>query len=185
MRQLVLAWVLLCCGAIPAWATTAENGFSQKSAEASLTLELRTIARVDVSALWFNDSEGDRMPTAELYLTQYNRQGYPRIIDGFTGHTPQLQAVDLDGDGQVEILLRYKAGGHQTLMNVYRLEGNLLRRLPSDDLVSDRDGIELQYTSAGEPRIRIISSRDTNADKALLVTTDYRLQDGKLVEAKD
>ncbi|MGX2952476.1 hypothetical protein ACWAU3_04925 [Shewanella sp. JL219SE-S6] len=70
-------------------------------------------------------------------------------------------------------------------MNVYRLEGNLLRRLPSDDLVSDRDGIELQYTSAGEPRIRVISSRDANADKALLVTTDYRLQDGRLVEAKD
>ncbi|MGX2952475.1 hypothetical protein ACWAU3_04920 [Shewanella sp. JL219SE-S6] len=93
MRQLVLAWVLLCCGAIPAWATTAENGFFQKSAEVSLTLELRTIARVDVSALWFTDSEGDRMPTAELYLTQYNRQGYPRIIDGFTGHTPNCKRL--------------------------------------------------------------------------------------------
>ncbi|QSX39439.1 hypothetical protein [Shewanella cyperi] len=153
---------------------------AQKDPIAELNLNLGPINKLQVSEFWFTSNECIRMPTEDFYVIQYNTNGYPAIIDRETGHGPKLQTVDLDSDGIEEVVLAFKSGGNQTLMNIYRLSDFNLSKLDTTKLSSNMASIEIVENSNSPVFIKVSNAEVAPSNQQIVVVENYFLSNGKL-----
>jgi hypothetical protein len=180
MKKLVVCMLLL-ANTATAEDLLCDGNFAQKLASEHVEMNLASISKVDVSPLWFRTPEGLSMPTSELYVTQYNQYGYPKVIDSVVGHNEELSTVDLNADGNPELLLKFKAGGNQTLINIYQLEKHDLIKLDSNTIASNMDSIEVIQEVNRPPYIKFSNVEFDSMHNQKIVTNMYYLKGNKLV----
>jgi hypothetical protein len=158
-----------------------DGNFAQKRTDEHIEMNLGNISKVDVAPLWFKTTEGVYMPTSELYVTQYNHHGYPMVIDNVVGHNAVLSKVDLNADGKTELVLKFKAGGNQTLINIYQLVNHKLVKLDSNNVASNMDSMEIIQEDNRPPYIKFSNVEFDSLNNQKVVMSRYYLNGNKLV----
>lgn len=99
---------------------------------------------VKVWSVW--DGEG---PTTWMELKHRQDTGSWTTPYRFEGHSTELEARDVDGDGSPELVVRYACGGHTRVMNILRvdLEGFLVP-IPGAEVGSDLPELVLEDRDA-------------------------------------
>ena len=77
--------------------------------------------KIGVAKLLYCDKSGDFMPTNERYIIIYSDDAYPIIGSIILGHTVSLKIEDVDGDGELELLSYYFAGGNQYVLELFEI----------------------------------------------------------------
>ncbi|MDX1282513.1 hypothetical protein [Shewanella colwelliana] len=180
MKKLVTL-ILFVAGTATAADIPCDGNFAQKLASEHIEFNLPSISKVDVAPLWFRTNEGVSMPTSELYVTQYNHHGYPKVIDRVVGHNEELSKVDLNADGNPELILKFKSGGNQTLINIYQLEKHDLIKLDSNAIASNMDSIEIIQEVNRPPYIKFSNVEFDSMNNQKIVTSMYYLNGNKLI----
>ena len=63
----------------------------------------------------------------------------------FEGHSVELEARDVDGDGRPELIVRYACGAHTRVVNVFRVDvDGFLVPVPGAEIGSDWPEISLE-----------------------------------------
>lgn len=184
-KNTIIIKLLLILIFLPACATgepVNDGNFSQRKTDVFIKLEHKFIKKIDVSNLMYRGSDGLEMPTSDLYVTQYNRFGYPLIIDSFEGHTAKLEQLDLNNDGIKEVIIKYNAGAHQTFMRVYQFENNRLKYFPSNVLVSNMGAIELIVTQSGQSIIEVKNTGKYSTDETKVIVEYFQMKKSKFTQ---
>jgi hypothetical protein len=104
----------------------------------------------------------------------------------FEGHSIELKAQDIDGDGKPEVIVRYACGGHTRVVNIFRIDMNgFLTPIPGAEvgsdwpeiLIEDRDGdgkIEIYAKQRDWERVPVQNP----------ITEIYVYRDGKFQKKK-
>jgi len=151
------------------------------------------ITRVDVAHLGFRNGRGHITETNGLYVTAYYKNGEPVII-GYVegGFDPELSALDLDGEGKKEVLLKYHVGAHTSGYKIYKIfddGATEIQSIDSDEITSNLDSIKINY-DVNKHRYEFIVNNYTQLplseapppnEKYKLVTETYAFINGKIV----
>lgn len=88
------------------------------------------------------DSKG---PSTWMELRHKEGTGSWNTVRRFEGHSVELEARDVDGDGHPELIVRYTCGAHTRVINVFRVDINgFLVPVPGAEVGSDWPEISLE-----------------------------------------
>jgi hypothetical protein len=151
------------------------------------------IVRIDVANLGYKNQKGVIDTVYDLYVTAYYSDGWPQII-GFVegGFDPELSAIDLDGNGTNEVLLKYHVGAHTSAYKIYEItyDGvDEINEIQTDQIISNLDNINLTFNVQKHRYEFIVKNVDELPYsiahppniKYKLTTDTYALQGGKIV----
>jgi hypothetical protein len=164
-----LTMTLVSCFIAPVHVDASSKGFVILPAESSVDYGTSVVARIEVNKLGVPFPGGEVTPTDEFYLVQVNKNGYPIIFGDGTGFDVNLSLADLDGDRQKELLVKYKSGGNQTILDIYYFNEDRLVKANGESLASNTGFIEIEsVVSSGGSVIDVKNSDFDERDHQMI-----------------